>query len=78
MLADKEGIFCEPASAISIAGALRDAHRGRIPAGSKVVCTLTGHGLKDPDTAIRQSQGLVQSVEPTLEAVKKVILDRLS
>lgn len=58
-LAELEGVFCEPASAISVAGALRDLQRGRIPAGSRVVCTLTGHGLKDPDTAIRQSAGVV-------------------
>jgi threonine synthase len=43
-----------------------------------VVCTLTGRGLKDPDTAIRQCQGLVMSVEAELEAVKRVILDRLA
>ena len=58
-LAELEGVFCEPASAISIAGALRDLKRGKIPAGSRIVCTLTGHGLKDPDTAIRQSAGVV-------------------
>lgn len=77
LLAEREGVFCEPASAISVAGALRDAASGRIPAGSRVVCTLTGHGLKDPDTAIRQSQGGVLAVEAELEAVKRVILERL-
>src|SRR5690606_25736744 len=78
LLTEKEGIFCEPASAISIAGALRDLKIGKIPAGSRVVCTLTGHGLKDPDTAIRQSQGGVMAVEAELEAVRRVILDRLA
>lgn len=77
LLTEKEGVFCEPASAISVAGALRDLKSGRIPAGSRVVCTLTGHGLKDPDTAIRQSQGGVVAVEAELDAVKRVILDRL-
>ena len=75
-LAEKEGIFCEPASAASLAGAMRDIESGRIPEGSTVVCTLTGHGLKDPDTAIAQSQA-VSTVDATLEAVKHAILERL-
>ncbi|MEK6748244.1 MAG: threonine synthase [Pseudomonadota bacterium] len=73
LLSEKEGIFCEPASATSLAGALRDIKSGKIPAGSKVVCTLTGHGLKDPDTAIKQGGGAIQSVEATLAAVKDAI-----
>ncbi|KZZ30379.1 threonine synthase, partial [Alcanivorax sp. HI0083] len=51
LLAEKEGIFCEPASAASIGGAMRDIKAGKIPEGSTIVCTLTGNGLKDPDTA---------------------------
>ena len=74
MLADSEGIFCEPASAVSVAGALRDIESGKIPAGSTVVCTLTGHGLKDPDIAMRQSAAPVQKVPAELDAVKRVIL----
>ncbi|MEE9343660.1 MAG: threonine synthase, partial [Gammaproteobacteria bacterium] len=54
LLTEQEGIFCEPASATSVAGALRDIKSGKIPEGSTIVCTLTGHGLKDPDTAIKQ------------------------
>ncbi len=54
LLAQAEGIFCEPASAISIAGLLQDLEAGRVRPGSTIVCTLTGHGLKDPDTAIAQ------------------------
>lgn len=73
LLAEKEGVFCEPASATSLAGAMRDIQNGKIPEGSKIVCTLTGHGLKDPDIAIKQSTP-VQTVEATLEQVKKVIL----
>jgi threonine synthase len=76
LLAAQEGVFCEPASAVSIAGALRDIREGRIERGSLVVCTLTGHGLKDPDIAIRQSPEL-QSVEATRAAVREVILDNL-
>ncbi len=45
LLAQKEGVFCEPASATSLAGDMRDINRGKIPEGSKVVCTLMGHGL---------------------------------
>lgn len=77
LLAEKEGIFCEPASATSLAGALRDIETGRIAASSTVVCTLTGHGLKDPDTAIAQSQGRVSTVEAKLDAVKQAILSHL-
>ncbi len=73
MLADKEGIFCEPASAASVAGALRDLQSGKIPSGQTIVCTLTGHGLKDPDTAIRLSQGNVVSINAELKAVKEAI-----
>jgi len=49
-LAAAEGVFCEPASAASVAGLLKVG----VPAGSTVVCVLTGHGLKDPDVAIGQ------------------------
>ncbi len=77
ILAQREGIFCEPASAISIAGAMNDLCGGRIPEGSTVVCTLTGHGLKDPDTAIGQCQDAVSKVPAELGAVKRAILDRL-
>lgn len=48
-LASLEGIFCEPASAASVAGLIIQAQAGKIAPGSKVVCTLTGNGLKDPD-----------------------------
>ncbi len=78
LLAEKEGVFCEPASATSLAGALRDIKIGKIPEGSKVVCTLTGHGLKDPDTAIKQSTSPMITIEARLDAVKKAILDNLA
>ena len=76
-LAEQEGIFCEPASAIALGGALRDIESGRIRAGSIVTCTLTGHGLKDPDTAIKQSAGGVIEVAAESDAVKRAILDHL-
>lgn len=77
LLAQKEGIFCEPASAISLAGALHDIRQGKIPDGCRVVCTLTGHGLKDPDTAIKQSTAPVLKVEAKPSAVKAAILSNL-
>ncbi|MGI9125232.1 MAG: pyridoxal-phosphate dependent enzyme, partial [Mycobacterium sp.] len=53
LLAQKEGVFVEPASAASVAGLLKAAEDGWVKPGSTVVCTVTGHGLKDPDTALR-------------------------
>ncbi|MDH5181472.1 MAG: threonine synthase [Gammaproteobacteria bacterium] len=78
LLAEKEGVFCEPASATSLAGAMMDIKSGKIPEGSKIVCTLTGHGLKDPDTAIKQSTSPMLTVDATLEQVKKAILDNMA
>ncbi|NIJ10869.1 threonine synthase [Saccharomonospora amisosensis] len=60
LLARREGVFVEPASATSVAGLLAAAADGRVPRGSTVVCTVTGHGLKDPATAL---EGNVE-VEP--------------
>ncbi|MCA1806097.1 MAG: pyridoxal-phosphate dependent enzyme, partial [Xanthomonadaceae bacterium] len=77
LLARKEGVFCEPASAASLAGALRDIKNGKIPEGSSVVCTLTGNGLKDPDTAIAQSQGGVVTIDAALEPVMAAILGNM-
>ncbi len=78
LLAEREGIFCEPASAASVGGALRDLASAKIPAGSLVVCTLTGHGLKDPDIAIRQSSARRVNVDATLEAVERAIMDNMA
>jgi threonine synthase len=69
MLAAREGIFCEPASAASVAGLLRHGTGG----ARRIVCVLTGHGLKDPQTALEQS-GSVVPCEPELEAVERAIL----
>ncbi|MBI5078904.1 threonine synthase [Candidatus Saganbacteria bacterium] len=52
LIAQKEGLFVEPASAASVAGVFKMAKSGKIPDGSLIVCVLTGHGLKDPDNAI--------------------------
>ncbi|MEG4349137.1 threonine synthase [Microcoleus sp. LAD1_D5] len=68
LLASQEGIFCEPASAASVAGLLKV--KDQVPTGATVVCVLTGNGLKDPDTAINHSNNLFKSgIAPTLDAV---------
>ena len=76
LLAQTEGIFCEPASAIALAGLLKDLELGKVGEGSTIVCTLTGHGLKDPDTAIAQSAKPV-TVDAELKAIERVIRDSL-
>ena len=68
LLAGKEGVFCEPASAASVAGLLRAADSGLVQRGETVVCTLTGHGLKDPERAISTVE-LSVAIEPTASAV---------
>jgi threonine synthase len=68
MLASLEGVFIEPASAASVAGLLRAAENGLVEAGETVVCTLTGHGLKDPERAVREV-AVGTSVDATAEAV---------
>ena len=78
LLAEQEGIFCEPASAVAVGGALKDLKSGRIPAGSTVVCTLTGHGLKDPDVAIAQSTASIVSVKADRNAVRDAITSDLA
>ena len=63
-LAEEESVFCEPASAAAVAGLLK----ADVPAGGKVVCVLTGSGLKDPDTAIGAARA-PEVVDATLQAV---------
>ena len=77
LLAEREGLFCEPASAISVGGILRDIKRGKIADGSVITATLTGHGLKDPDTAIQQCKISPLSVSANIDSVKRAILDNL-
>jgi threonine synthase len=64
-----EGLFAEPASVAPVAGLLRMGKAGRIPKGSVVTLTLTGHGLKDPDTAMNQQADEAEVVEAKLDAV---------
>lgn len=78
LLAQREGIFCEPASAASIGGAMRDIKAGRIPEGSTIVCTLTGNGLKDPDTAIKQcGDSRMMTIDANISSVKDAILGNM-
>ena len=65
LLATREGVFCEPASAAGVAGVLK--HAAELPEGP-VVCTLTGHGLKDPDTATADA-ALADPIPPRLDAL---------
>jgi threonine synthase len=68
-LGSHEGVFCEPASAASVAGVLKHG----ADEGARVVCVLTGHGLKDPQTALSRSSSVVPC-EPSLSAVEKAVL----
>ena len=72
LLAQVEGVFCEPSSAASMAGVIKDLELGTIGEGTVIVCTLTGHGLKDPDSAIAQT-GKPVTVEATRAAIEKII-----
>ena len=63
ILSAREGIFVEPGSAASVAGLLQAAEAGQVPAGATIVCTVTGHGLKDPQWALRNADG--SDVTPT-------------
>ncbi|MFQ5448552.1 MAG: pyridoxal-phosphate dependent enzyme, partial [Saprospiraceae bacterium] len=72
LLAGKEGVFCEPASAASLAGVFKMAKRGIFSNGDVIVCTLTGHGLKDPDCAIKNSEKPV-TIKPSVEEVVEIL-----
>ena len=74
-LSAREGIFCEPASAASVAGVIMSVKRGVIKRGSTVVAVATGHGLKDPQQAISQLERPVP-VEASLSAVEREIFDQ--
>ena len=76
LLAEREGVFCEPASAASVAGIL--SHGLPVPEGAAppdtVVCVLTGHGLKDPDTALRTAPPVI-GCDAELGAVERIVFD---
>jgi threonine synthase len=74
-LATRQGVFCEPASAASLAGVLKLAAAGRLDHDATIVCVLTGHGLKDPETAERTAGGASAIIEsaPTTSGVMKAL-----
>jgi threonine synthase len=66
-LSSQEGVFVEPGSAASVAGLLASHAAGLVPPGARIVCTVTGHGLKDPQWALRTADG--SDVVPTRVSV---------
>ncbi len=68
LLASREGVFCEPASAASVAGLLAHGAEGR------VVCVLTGHGLKDPQTAMNRASSVIPC-RPDIASVEAAVLE---
>ena len=73
MLASKEGVFCEPASAASLAGLIKHAKAGLNLEGQKVVCIITGHGLKDPDLANEIEPVWMEEYPADLDAVEQAL-----
>ena len=68
----KEGIFCEPASAASVAGLIKN--KNRIKKESTIVCVLTGNGLKDPDCAINNNDAIFRkNLDPSLKNITKIL-----
>ncbi|GER92982.1 threonine synthase [hot springs metagenome] len=72
LIASTEGIFCEPASAASVAGVIKLYKEGYFEKGEAVVCTLTGHGLKDPDTVFRVTDGAIK-VKADFSEIRTII-----
>ena len=72
LVASSEGVFCEPASAASIAGVIKVYRRGLFKGNETIVCTLTGNGLKDPDTVIKASEKPVE-MPPNLNEIAKYL-----
>ena len=75
-LAAEEGIFCEPASASCVAGMLKAASAGERFGGQRVVCIITGAGLKDPETALRVEPQM-HRVAPDIEAIDRIVSERV-
>lgn len=68
----EEGIFVEPASASSIAGLKKLINNGVVDKDERVVCITTGHGLKDPDTAIKQCEKPLE-VDAEISAIEQAL-----
>src|SRR5207245_754439 len=73
LLAREEGLFCEPASAASVAGVLKRARGQAFAPGTSVVCVLTGNGLKDPETAISRIADKPSAVPADAAAIARLL-----
>lgn len=73
LLARTEGVLCEPASAASVAGLIKANKKGLVEVGSTITCTLTGNGLKDPDSAINYSACEIKKTSAELDDIVKVM-----
>ena len=73
LLASTEGIFAEPASCASVAGVIKAMKLGLVEENKKLVCILTGNGLKDPDSAIKYSQAEIKKTDAKLDEIIKVM-----
>jgi threonine synthase len=72
LVASTEGVFCEPASAASVAGVIKSIKKGLFKGGEVITCTLTGNGLKDPDTVIKASEKPVE-LPPNIEEIARFL-----
>ena len=70
LIASREGVFCEPASAASVAGLLKYGAEG----AERVVCVLTGRGLKDPETALANNDGVTIQCQADMGALEQAVL----
>ena len=73
LMASKEGIFCEPASAASVAGLRKAVASGLNLKESRVVCVITGTGLKEPELAAKQTMSIPKEISPTIIAVRDAL-----
>jgi threonine synthase len=73
MVAKLEGVFVEPACAAPLAGLIKSYRAGLIPPGSRITATMTGHGLKDPDTAVLHGSGRPRTVAADKKAILTVL-----
>ena len=74
-LTREEGIFCEPASAASLAGLIKLVNAGEDISNKTVVCVLTGNGLKDPETVQKKSGAKIETIDPDIEKIFELLDD---
>ena len=73
LLASTEGVLAEPASSASVAGLIKSIKKGKITNGAKVVCVLTGNGLKDPDSAMKYAASDIKKTTAKIEDIVKTL-----